>query len=477
MYDDFDIITAACSLLDTYAPTLIHVDYNWYLIARLATWDFLVFIAYMIIPIQLNKIISVSGTNIGNTNAWRLLITFIRICGIGHLLAIGTLFIPDWVIFISWYGAFTAMVSLVAAASIIMATTPLTDSMISISKNTGMLQVIENDMYAGRWNMNLITGHIIWSDGMYDLYGLNKNQNLDTDQLDTFIHHNDIDRVKENRASMFDNMATSNTIGYRIIVGDRVKYLNAMTRIEYDGVNPSSMYGVIIDMTNSVKEIEKYQQTIEYKNEVLEFVAYMVRHNLGGSLNAIEFAAQELELIMDDTDIEKYRDFLNIIKLGAKKSMSLHRAAVMYTNTIKRDTDIQKTEINIYDTLTTEFTPPELTVSPNLKYHSVVANHELFLLMIDNFLSNAIKHNSKKRKTVTIYKQGSSIIIEDNGDGFPVDEYDRLKRPFQRSNTKTSGDGLGLSICNAVANMHNWNIDVTSKPGEYTKFEIKNILK
>lgn len=477
MYDDFDIVAAACSLLDTYAPTLIHVDYNWYLIARLVTWDFLVFIAYMIIPIQLDKIISVSGTNIGDTNTWRLFMAFIRICGIGHLLAIGTLFIPNWIILVSWYGAFTAIISLMAAISIIMTTAPITDNMISISKNTVMLQVIENDMCAGRWNVNLVTGHVTWSDGMYDLYGISKGQKLDVDQLDTFIHHNDIDRIKQNRTSMFDDMATSNTISYRIVTNNDIKYLNAMTRIEYDGMNPTNMYGIIIDMTNSVREMERYQRTIEYKNEVLEFVAYMIRHNLGGSLNAIEFAIQELGLVMDDVDVEKYGDFLDIIKLGAKKSISLHRAAVMYTNTIKRDTDIQKTEINIYDTLTTEFTPPELTVSLNLKHYNVVANHELFLLMIDNFLSNAIKHNSKEHRTIIIYKQGSSIIIEDNGDGFPVDEYDRLKRPFQRSNTKTSGDGLGLSICNAVANMHNWSIDVTSKPGEYTKFEIKNILK
>lgn len=62
------------------------------------------------------------------------------------------------------------------------------------------------------------------------------------------------------------------------------------------------------------------------------------------------------------------------------------------------------------------------------------------------------------------------IDVEDNGPGVAPEMTDRIFNPF--FTTKPQGSGLGLAIVRKIVDAHDGRIDVSSRPGEGTRFRI-----
>lgn len=62
------------------------------------------------------------------------------------------------------------------------------------------------------------------------------------------------------------------------------------------------------------------------------------------------------------------------------------------------------------------------------------------------------------------------IEISDNGTGMPSNVAEQIFVPFYT--TKSSGSGIGLSVCRQIISMHGGRISVDSKEGEGTKFTV-----
>jgi signal transduction histidine kinase len=66
------------------------------------------------------------------------------------------------------------------------------------------------------------------------------------------------------------------------------------------------------------------------------------------------------------------------------------------------------------------------------------------------------------------------IRIRDNGDGIPAEIRDRIFNPFFTTKPTGQGTGLGLSISHdIVVQQHDGELEVDSKPGEYTEFVLR----
>ena len=66
------------------------------------------------------------------------------------------------------------------------------------------------------------------------------------------------------------------------------------------------------------------------------------------------------------------------------------------------------------------------------------------------------------------------IIIEDNGIGFDEKYIDRIFAPFQRLHGRSEydGTGIGLTVCQKIAQRHNGSIIAESSPGDGARFVI-----
>ncbi|PZX58119.1 sensor histidine kinase [Algoriphagus chordae] len=69
-------------------------------------------------------------------------------------------------------------------------------------------------------------------------------------------------------------------------------------------------------------------------------------------------------------------------------------------------------------------------------------------------------------------KNKVTIEIEDNGAGIPEPILNRILEPFFTTKKGKEGTGLGLSITHDILKAHNGTLAITSKEGEFTKFEI-----
>ena len=93
-----------------------------------------------------------------------------------------------------------------------------------------------------------------------------------------------------------------------------------------------------------------------------------------------------------------------------------------------------------------------------------------------NIIYNAILYtpvNSEIKIKADYFDNTSQITIEDNGEGFPVEEIDKAFDKFYRlKGSKTGGTGLGLSIAKGFIEAHNGTITLENRPDGGAKFTI-----
>jgi PAS domain S-box-containing protein len=104
--------------------------------------------------------------------------------------------------------------------------------------------------------------------------------------------------------------------------------------------------------------------------------------------------------------------------------------------------------------------------------------------LIDNLVSNALKFTPEGgRIGVRVAREGDEALIEvsDTGTGIEAEELEHLFERFYRAQAATDaavpGIGLGLSICQAIADGHGGLISVASEVGVGTTFSVRLPLR
>jgi len=97
--------------------------------------------------------------------------------------------------------------------------------------------------------------------------------------------------------------------------------------------------------------------------------------------------------------------------------------------------------------------------------------------VLSNFIDNAIKYtpeDSSIEVMIESMPEKLRVSVKDNGAGFSVEQQQELFKPFTRGSSdrevRTSGLGLGLSICRGIIELHGGSIGVVSKIGEGSTF-------
>jgi signal transduction histidine kinase len=93
---------------------------------------------------------------------------------------------------------------------------------------------------------------------------------------------------------------------------------------------------------------------------------------------------------------------------------------------------------------------------------------------VDNLIRNGLKYNDSESKLVAIFMiDENTLAIQDNGRGMTQEEFDFFsKQNRRRDNQKEDGSGLGLGICIAILNEHNFQVSC-ERVEEGTRIKIK----
>ncbi|XOK60854.1 sensor histidine kinase [Paenibacillus elgii] len=121
-----------------------------------------------------------------------------------------------------------------------------------------------------------------------------------------------------------------------------------------------------------------------------------------------------------------------------------------------------------------------ITFSPSSSPVTYPIDRKWFTRIVDNMISNAIKHNPAQTAIGIAVKeeagQSFTVTIRDNGAGMDPRTLDRLfDRYYRGTNTEetTSGSGLGMTIAKQLTLAHGGNIAVRSEPGEGTEIVLR----
>ena len=102
---------------------------------------------------------------------------------------------------------------------------------------------------------------------------------------------------------------------------------------------------------------------------------------------------------------------------------------------------------------------------------TVLGDPDLLMQLASNLVENALRH-TPKGTTIALeatYLGGLPVLcVSDTGPGIAPDDREKVFRRFYRGEKSrtTGGNGLGLSLCKAIAELHHASLEVSdNQPG------------
>jgi signal transduction histidine kinase len=111
------------------------------------------------------------------------------------------------------------------------------------------------------------------------------------------------------------------------------------------------------------------------------------------------------------------------------------------------------------------------TVWPDLSW--VVADKRATARILDNLLSNAIRHTPRGGRIsieATEHVGRVYVSVKDSGEGIPDEQQPQIFSRFSQVGDKPGGSGLGLALVKRLAEAQGGQVSVESRPGEGATF-------
>lgn len=168
---------------------------------------------------------------------------------------------------------------------------------------------------------------------------------------------------------------------------------------------------------------------------------------------------------------------LRIERLSQKmmQMISITDSPILEKRKISIDALFAQTQKNVMPMLAEK--QQALEVERRLKY--VEGDGDLLVSLLVNLVDNASKASDKQKLiTMSAYVKGSEscLQVKDKGSGIPSDKIPLVIEPFYRvdkaRSRKYGGVGLGLALCQLIANAHGGRLEIESKLGYGTMVRV-----
>ncbi|MCY6957525.1 sensor histidine kinase [Clostridium brassicae] len=224
---------------------------------------------------------------------------------------------------------------------------------------------------------------------------------------------------------------------------------------------------------------EEIQKSNSVKNEFISSISHELRTPLtairgwseiinSGEIKDEEEIREGLEIILSETKrltglVEELLDFSKL-EMG-KISLNLQNA------------DINNIVIEVYNYFKSRFKNENVECELNIAEENFFTqvDENRFKQVLINIIDNAIKFSEENGKitiSTFLYNENIIIKIEDCGIGIEKDDLHRVTEKFYKGESRKSGSGIGLSICNEIVNLHSGKLVIDSIKGRGTSVTI-----
>lgn len=255
----------------------------------------------------------------------------------------------------------------------------------------------------------------------------------------------------------------------------------------YFGLIPSVITLYYFNERIAILTKEKNILINDLKNKNDEIILYtdMMSHDLKAPLRSMNGFAGILKKRINNLN-EEDKEILDFIIRGGQSMTHLIDDILLYSKSSLEEYEFEEFNLDaLIDSILHSFKYDiennDVQIEKN-NLGKIIANKKTMSLVFQNLISNAMKYQPKedehKPKIIInqIKEKDNTIVsVEDNGIGMNKDELKEVFSPFVRlhSSQEYEGTGLGLSIVHKIIEKHNGNINVESKEGKGTKFNIQ----
>lgn len=216
-------------------------------------------------------------------------------------------------------------------------------------------------------------------------------------------------------------------------------------------------------------------------NEELERFAQVVTHDLQTPLTALRLKARIARIALERNQSERAEAALLDIDRIANQSGVFVLEMLDYARSGEHNVRKERVEVSaIVADVADLVEAPMMAVGGRLVVSPLPVAHGDYVQLrqlILNLVSNSIRYRRENEPLVVKIRGqadpgGVAVTVEDNGQGFTVEEGSRLFEPFEMGKAGT-GHGLGLALCRRIVESHGGQITAEGRPGEGATFTIE----
>jgi PAS domain S-box-containing protein len=369
----------------------------------------------------------------------------------------------------------------------------------ALKENEERLRLATQTGKVGIWDWNITLNRLLWTDSLYEIHGVEKEQFDGTvDAFAALVHPEDKERVATAIACAV-NQREPCELEFRVIKpnGETTWVFTSAVAL-HDGT-ATRMLGATLDITERKKN-EAERETLLAREHQLrelaeesnrlkdEFLAIM-SHELRNPLNVIvgysellvrtnEIAASPYLLRMTDaikrnanTQAKLIRDLVDLSRLRSGK-LELNREVVSLLNCVN----------HAVDTIRDEADEKKIAIVVKASDDSVLVNADPIRLqqIIWNLLNNSVKFTPAGGNiavSIGVSNGDAALIVKDDGQGIDPAFLPHVFEIFRQADSGTtraqSGMGVGLAVVKQLVELHGGAVSVTSDgPGQGSEFRV-----
>lgn len=267
----------------------------------------------------------------------------------------------------------------------------------------------------------------------------------------------------------------------KVFIGDELLNLSVMVKeIKME----DHLYKLVsfqnINRELEANELESWQKLIR-----------VLTHEIKNSAIPISTLTEVVNsMIIDDSGRLKdlsvlNQDELDDLHIGLKTVEKRSKGLVNFVNAYGelskipqpnfKETDIKEVIESVVSLLITDVKKAKIDLEVNVQSHKLVIDPELIEQVLINLIKNAREALANKPEAfimITSHKLNNrfQLVVEDNGSGIDKETLENIFIPFYT--TKKEGSGIGLSLSKQIMQAHKGAINVSSAPGQGTRFTL-----
>jgi signal transduction histidine kinase len=268
---------------------------------------------------------------------------------------------------------------------------------------------------------------------------------------------------------------------HRQFLESTVEALNKISRGDFNISIAIQEHDPFSELSESVNKMARGLSSMESQRQ--DFISN-VSHEIQSPLTSISgFAA----LLKSDTLTKQQREhYIDVIETESKRlsklSDSLLKLSALESENVPLmlcDFRLDKQLEHSILILEPHWLEKNIDIDADFEKISIHADEDLLGQVWINLIHNAVKFTPKNGLIkIKLYQNDGQIVcnITDNGVGISKEDqihiFERFFKVDKSRDRSLGGNGLGLSLCKKIIELHNGQITLESEPGNGTKFTI-----